>query len=499
VPLENLPEGFTSPLRNEVRDKFQRDYRLRRPDAPIGEGSEAFLDGSLVADTLMPVYANASSIARGADLDDMTGPQLESEARALGLPDRLPESAGSGFAVISAASGGVFISTAREAKDQDTGLRFRCAAAATYSNGQTVPMVGIDTGPSTNIAAGSTLRWVNPPPGLGSTATVQADAFGEGFTGGRLAESNDELRDRIRDARANPPAGGNAAQVRKLIKDAGKRLGIAIQEAFVYPAILGPGTTGFTFTLRPNRPGGSRAPTTLQLSQVLAFLEGELPSDDGLLPCTLIERPIRVNLAVKWAPGAAGWADTVPWPTSNDEWVVQDDGLLSATHFVVYPSVLSTFPQAGQTIAFFNKASGTFVRKRIGVVTPDGFGGYAIDVDTTNNASDTSYRPSVGEPVCPWSDSLDSIVPAIASGFDGIGPGEQAFSFDEGYRQRRVPLDPVEWPSSVRFKMFAKVDDLEVVGDLVWTSISPYSTPPIGSPGVSSSLLTFDRLMVFPL
>jgi len=76
MPLEDLPNGFVAPTRGAIRDRFQKDYELRQPGCPTGEGSQAFIDGSVIADTLMPIYADAVSVARGANLADMTRAQL---------------------------------------------------------------------------------------------------------------------------------------------------------------------------------------------------------------------------------------------------------------------------------------------------------------------------------------------------------------------------------------------------------------------------------------
>lgn len=499
MPLEDLPDGFTVPTRGEIRDRFQKDYLLRQPGAPTGEGSQAFIDGSVIADALMPLYANAVSIGRGANLEDMTREQLQAECVALGIPVELPESAGSGFVIITASAGGVFIDTGREIKDESRNLRFHCATSGTYYDGKAVPIIGTDKGPTTNIPADTRMKWSNPPAGLGGIATVQADADGNGFTGGRAAETDDGIVQRIKSTRANPPAGGNVAQIRKLAKDAGAALGIAIQDVFVYPAITGAGHYAYLFTLRPGTVGSSRCPDAIQIAAVRAFIHRALPEDDGIFAAEVIEQQIEGVLGVRWAKTAPGWVDANPWPRFVDEYIVTV--VASALAFTVASAEASPIaPQIGQTIAFYDRANGRFARKRILTVTGAG-GTYALTIDDTNNASDVSYLPLVGEALCPYSSSLDTLIEPLLTEVDKLGPGEQVEDFfDEGYRQRRIPENPLEWPSELRHNTLDAVDNLPQIHDLTWLypSVLPYA-PAVGVPGASSNLIAIISLLAFPI
>lgn len=500
MPLEDLPDGFTVPTRGEIRDRFQKDYLLRQPGAPTGEGSQAFIDGSVIADALMPLYANAVSIGRGANLDDMTRAQLKAECVALGIPEELPESAGTGFVIITASAGGVFIDTGREIKDENRNLRFHCAVADTYYDGKAVPIIGTDTGPATNIPAGTKLKWSSPPAGLGSIATVQADANGDGFTGGRAVETDDGIKQRIKTTRAEPPAGGNVAQIRKLVKDAGAQLGIAVQEVFVYPAITGAGHYAYVFTLRPGSTGTTRCPDAVQIAAVRAFVHRALPEDDGIFAAEVIEEEVTAQLGVRWASTASGWVDAAPWPAFADAYYVST--ATSATSFIVTSALgaSATVPQVGQTIAFYDRDNGKFARKRILTATVGAPGVYTIEVDTTNNASDVNYAPAVNEQLCPYSPSLDLLIEPLLAECDTLGPGEQVDTlFDEGYRQRRIPENPVEWPSELRHVSLDKVDNLAQIHDVTWLSPSiPYTTS-VGVAGASSNLIAITALLAFPI
>lgn len=499
-PLEDLPNGFIVPTRGDVRDRFQKDYLLRQPGAPTGEGSQAFIDGSVIADTLMPIYADAVSVARGANLKDMTRAQLQAECAALGIPEELPESAGSGFVVISASAGGVYIDTGRELKDESRNLRFHCAVADTYFHGKAIPIIGTDKGPNTNIPAATVLKWTNPPAGLSNLATVQADADGNGFTGGRSAESDDDIRQRITTTRGDPAAGGNVAQIRKIVKDGGAALGIAVQDVFVYPAITGAGHYAYVFTLRPAKAGGSRIPTAIQIAAIRAYVHHELPEDDGIFAAAIIESTVTAKLGVKWAGTAVGWVDAQPWPSYADAYYVSTS--TSAVSFILTSAAgaSATAPQVGQTFAFYDKAHGKYARKKILTATVGAAGVYTIVVDETNNSSDVTFKPAVNDGACPWSTSLDLLVTPFLTETDKLGPGEQvADFFDEGYRQRRQPEDPLEWPISLRHKSLDAVDDLAQIHDVSWLAPTiPYTVDP-GVAGVSSNILAIGALLAFPI
>lgn len=500
MPLEDLPDGFVAPTRGEVRDKFQRDYLLRQPGAPTGEGSQAFIDGSVIADTLMPLYADAVSIARGANIDDMTREQLKAECRMIGIPEELPASAGTGFVIISASAGGVFIDTGRQIKDEARNLTFRCAVAATYFSGKAVPVIGVSTGPSTNIAGGSKLKWTNPPAGLSNVATVQEDADGNGFTGGRNAETDDDIRARIEAARKDPAAGGNVAQIRALVKQAGRDLGIAVQDVFVYPAVVGSGHYCYVFLLRPGSAGSSRVPDSIQIAAVRAYVTGALPEDDGILAGSVIEEGVTAKLGVKWtAQAGIGWTDAAPWPVYADAFYVS--AATSALSFNAKSDAAApTAPEAGKTFAFYDASEGVYARKRILSVSDLGGGEYAITVDDTNDSSDVNYLPAVNEEFCPFSESLNLLVAPMLGEADLLGPGEQVEEpFDEGSRQKRQPENPLEWPSELRHTTLDGVDDLPQIHDVTWLAPEIPYVPAVGVPGASSSLVVIASLLAFPL
>lgn len=497
MPLSDLKGDFFVPTRDVLLTRWLRDYKLRKPDVDTRPGSRVHIDGSVVADTLLPVFADAAAAGNAVALKDKTSAGLETEAEGLGIPKRLPAAGGLGFVTIGASAGGGLILAGAELKDERTGFRYVCRATKVYFDGNPVPIRGVDTGPATNLPAGSVLRWTTTPIGIKPTATVLADPDGNGLKGGREQETDPELLRRIEDARANPAASGNAAAVRRFVREAAAALGIPLQETFVFPCTAGPGTTAYAFTMRPSSVGGSRAPSSADIAEILAHITGELPGDDGLFACAIVDTPTDFKVKVLWA-GTTGWADAQPWPVIADDFYVS--AVTDATHFSVDSDAASpTAPQVGQSIAFYNDSTGLFVPKRIATVT--GSGPWAIACDTTTNATDTSYVPTVNERMCPWSDALQDLVTPLVTQMGTLGPGEMvAAPFDAGLRQKRDPASPQRWPTSIRHKdIETALGAVPSVADVIVASPTlPYETP-VGTKNVSVKLLTVGKILAFKL
>jgi hypothetical protein len=495
---DQLPGTMLLYTREQHVQKYLRDYRLVDPAAETGPGTQPYNDASALADQLVVVGHNAQVIANGTTDANSAGEWLEARGEAIGV--EWGEATGaSGFVQVRTSSGGGFIDEDVEIRHKASRLRFKCAVADTYVDGDIVPVIGIDTGPETNLDPGEAMEWPNPPVGIYPTAEVFEASDGSGLTGGRAKQTEEEYREDLRQQRANPPASGNDAEYVKAVK---KMPGIGIQQVFTVPAIRGPGTTGIMFTLRPARPGATRIPNAAQLALVESNLHMQFPADDGIFMCELLEQEVTVVLRVRWSGSAAGFVDVVPWPTYVTPTVrVKSSPTPTATTFTLYTTASSPpNPAIGQTIAFFNQPTGRFVRKRILSVSTSLVSGetrWAIVCDTTNNASDTSYTPAAEQLASPWSDSLNTVGPSVITHFDGLGPGEQVSTFyDAGRRQKRQPESPGEWPSQVTNRLVAPIFSLSAVADVVLSEPTvPYSTT-VGTPGVESYLLTLGDLAI---
>lgn len=494
---EELPGVLRVFTRDEIRDKYLRDNTLRDPDAQVGPGSQPYVDASTFADQMVLVGYNAVVISNGTTDANSAGTWLDQRGAGAGVP-RGEATGASGFVTITASAGGTLIAEGKEIRHKASRLRFQCSVTATYLDGAQVPVIGIDTGPETNLAAGEAMEWTAPPIGCGPTAIVFEQSDGTGLTGGRDAQLDPEYRAEIQLQRANPKASGNDAAYQQAVLSTP---GIGIQAAFTVPAIKGPGTTGVMFTLRPATPGAGRRPNAAQLSFVENNLKIQFPGDDGIFMCQLLAQPTTVIFGVTWSKAASGWADTTTWPPyiASDPVVVDNAVAITPTSFRLTTGTLTTTPQVGQTIAFYDGTAGRFRQKRIGAVAVVVAGlSWDITCDTTNNASDTSYTPVDGQIASPWSESLNVLVTPILLHLDGLGPGEQVPTFfDPGTRQRRQPESPAAWPHVLTNRLLTGLFGVAAVGDIVLLEPAVPHATTIGTPGVLSYLQELGDLAVF--
>ncbi|HEY1956687.1 MAG TPA: baseplate J/gp47 family protein [Polyangiaceae bacterium] len=498
-----LPDALVVPSRDDIAATWKRDLQIAATRSGItisvADGSLPDLKSKVFADSMLPLYGEAARQSNVGTLDGKSGTELQQEAVDSGLPGQLAAAGASGFVVIRGATGGGFITAGAEIRNLATGKRYQSLVSGLYTPGSLVTVSGIDTGPSTNVAAGTILTWTSPPPGIDASATVFEDSDGNGLTGGRDVETDQQIRDRIRASRSNPAASGNDAAYQTA---AMQTPGVGIQAVFTIPAILGPGSSCLLFLLRPASSGQSRVPNNAQIGLVKGYVTGQMPKGDSVTYGTVIEQSTDIEMTVVWATGVAQWTDGVPWPpfSAVADYGVSNDTVPTATSFSVSTSDPSPVtPQAGQTVALFDRTNLVFVEKRIGAVTTISAGHWTLTIDTTDNASDTQFTPAVLDPVSPWSDSLNLLPPLVAAYFDGLGPGEQVSSFfDAGYRQRRSPPDPQFWPISLTTKMLIPILQLSAIGDAEIKSPSLPHAPTVGTPGVSSNLLTFGRFAVLP-
>jgi uncharacterized phage protein gp47/JayE len=497
-----MAEKILIPSRDELIRRYERDYTLRNPGAKIGPNTLPGVDARVLADHLLPIYAEAALLGGGADIDNLSGTELEDEAADLGLPRRLPAVGASGAVVVTTVAGGETILAGTACRDEQTGFRYVALLTNLYETGQQVPVVGVELGPDSDVAAGAVLKWVSPPPGLADTAIVVAQADGSGLSGGRSQELDDDLRRRIRAERSTPALAGNSADYRKA---ALLTPGISVQAAFTYPAILGPGTMGMAFTMFPSSRFGSRRPTALEIALVRANVIGKMPADDGLFMFTLLDDPIDIDLKVRWSRTAAGWSDILPWPLyhATQPYYVTVTSANALTAAIATAQATPVAPGAGTTLAFWDQTNETFVRKTVGAITAgNGAPGtpWLVTFTTANGASDEAYVPQLNDRPMPWSDSLADVLQPLADGLQ-LGPSDFLFSFDEGgLRQRRDPTGFEAYPYELTGRVLvgiyavASVDDIQVASPAL-----PRTAPTVNALASTATLTSLRKLRIYPL
>ncbi len=504
MALDSLPGEVIVRNRDEYVSGMKGAYLAKRPSDIVNDGTFQHALMYSLADQLTGESLNARNIGRTIALADLAGLAVDQRLAERRLPDRFPETGSSGYVVIGASLGGAAITTSMRLTEPNSGAVAKPTAAATYNDGDPVPIQFITTGPSTNFPAGTVLNWSSPPGGLAPTATVQSK-----LDGGRLAETDEQAKLRISDAEADPAASGNAATYIRLAENT-QAHGVPVGKAFVFPAAAGAGGNGLAFTLTPAGPGISRIPSAAHIALVRAYLRTvpenpsrAIPGDDLLYDTTLISQPVSMVLDVKWSQSAAGWKDAARWPIRRaaGAGAIKVAAATDATHFTLARDDANysgeTQPVAGQTICFYSLLGGTFMRKRILSFT--GTGPWVITCDTTNSASDTSYTPIVGQRASPWSGSIDDIALPIYQYFYTLGPGEQLSTvLDPGGRGKRYPFSPQSWPSTITNHVVTKVLDLQAIGNsIIQEGLGVSAT--VGTAGATAYLLELGDIAAFPL
>jgi uncharacterized phage protein gp47/JayE len=463
---------FVFKTRAEVISTYLRDYKLRNPSAAVGPGSEPYLKAVLLADQLMPVHAAATQMGRAIQLEGKSIEELQALAARRGVV-LAGETGSTGYVTIRASVGGTTLFSGDVCRDEVTRLRFRCTQTKLYIDEEDVPVEALDTGPSTNLDAGSVLQWSSPRPGCSPTCTVAEQTDGSGLTGGANAEGKEQIIAAIIDAQTNPRKRGNAADYRDIIK---KTPGIQVEEAFAYPCIGGPANMYWTFTVAPNK-YGSRIPSAAQVSAVRTYLTSVMPATQlhKYVECT--EEDVSVAIEVTWADTAEDWENETPYPPylelspGSGSGTVMIGTVTSATEFTLVTNngdyTTCGAPPVGAVLGVWDQASRVFRRKKI--LTSTGTGPYTITCDTTFGASDTSYEPVSGQRVMPWSDSLSLLVAPVVSYFERVGPGELTHDTLDGRRGVRVPASPADWPSKTTNQLDVAVLAVSAIsgGDIV--------------------------------
>lgn len=512
-----LPEGFILPDAESIERKGLRAFRLRHeqaaPGKPIKLTPRSFpaIVVRVVRDMEMPLYANAATITREVLIRGTFGTRLEARSLEMGLEGHRPASSSSGFVSASIIFGGAQILVGTLLRHEPTQTAYQVVRTKVYQPGELVPVSSVDTGPSTNRAIGDVLNFVNPPAGVAERTTVagQNDGTGVlvGLTGGRNAETDAELQDRMIEAQSNPPAAGNSAEI---IRVAQKTLGVPVEKAFVVPAFRGPGSNCIGFTVRPDGPTGSRIPTTVQRGQVEADVRAAFPTDNCYTVATLLGAPTELAFRVLWRKA---WLDNVPWPP----WI--DGPSVFPVDHTATVTVLATpttsflramtnasipDPQPDQTIGLFDLANLVWRRKRIKTVTPvggqpPGTTAWDLTFEMGSGASEL-YIPTNAQLISPWSDSLNLLPQNILAVMRRVGPGEQYTTFpDPGSRQKRFPDSGESWPSTLSGADFVTmIKATGAVSDVLpLYPEMPFPTP-VGIPGVLMWLLEMSDIGVYP-
>ena len=453
------PKEFVVKTREQIREDYTRTISaglvaLGIPNPNVSEGTLDYLRGDALG-AFGEDIGNLVQIKADAAMPDTAGKNDPEDlfriARILKKSLRAAGPSRGKIILETSTDASIGIPSGAQLVD-DSGLTFEVSVPGPYVDGDEVSCQSVDTGTATNLAAGTTLRWVSPPPFVTKTAVVASG----GFLYGVDQEDIEGLRERVIDHYANPPGGGNWAHVAEVAERSSY-----VQRAFVYCGVYGGNTLHVCVVRAPTATNKSRTIDQVTVDTFIApEVIGAFPTfadivvtsaEDNFADVSISLNLPASRLASPPGPGG-GWLDANPWPKPYTA-----DG---------YASVISVT----SSVEFVLRAEGTpVVGSRIAYVSPVDFYVYHVTVlsvsrdDAINFPNDwrivvdgvllsvraTSTALSVGDWVSPDASRFDAYVASLLATFASLGPAEKTTSPGLLPRALRNPAKVYKYPADL--------------------------------------------------
>ena len=433
---------FFVPDAGSIRDSWLRTLRngliargVANPN--VTPGSDYYVMAQAFANEAAVGMANCVLKADELMPDTATFTALDRVATPIGLSRRA--ASGSLGLIVYSASATSVVTTGSVLLDS-AGLRYQVSTGGTYNNGDLIPIAAIDTGSATNLATGSTLRWIAPPAFASTNALVNAG----GLTNGVDGEDDETFRNRIYARLQTFPAGGNWQYVATIAEASSP----SVQKAFVYPAIQGAATLHVAVVAPPTTTNKNRDVATATIAgSVSPNVQGQIPEHAFSLITTVANVPVDVGIGLALPaattaspPGVGGgWLDGSPWPASITVGALVT-AVTSTTQFTVNAQIL---PTLGVThIAWLSPLTWTITNAIVTAVSGSS-GAYTITIDTP------MVGIATGNLIFPQSSNQATYITALLAFFALMGPGEKTTNASALIRGFRHPTPLSIWPYSL--------------------------------------------------
>lgn len=444
----------------DIRDDICRVYRaelitLGVEDPNVTPGSDIFVLSQAIGNQLEIAMANVQVMADRAMPDTATGVELDRLVANMPMESRKVAVGASGFIVYSATAATVI--AAGEQLTGPNGLRIAVDTTASYDDGDTIAVTGVDAGVDSNQPEGTVFRWVAIPAYSSPTALVSTG----GLDGGREDEGDEELRARLLAVYREPPRSGNTSDCIRLAESSSP----TVQKAFCYPAIQGPGTFAVAVTAAPTDANVYTArlrdiATATVTSVVKPYIDGNIPEHAYSVVNTVtnLAEWVAIGIAIPSAKTASpsgpggGWKDGTPWPTKPNDYCEVVNVTTPGTRFTVSAS---SAPVEGVThIAWLSPIDWTVYRAK--VVTVHSF---LFDAEADITIDRAFPGIAVDHAISPDAENIAVYFQAVLDAFAKMGPGElTANAAILAYAYRR-PRASVEWPSTTGTHILRALED----------------------------------------
>jgi uncharacterized phage protein gp47/JayE len=491
------------PTIEEMRDQFLDDIELGAIDEgidspPIQPGTDWYALATAVANLDSIALENLALAAADSTPVTATGQGLDNWRITFGLPEAPPTPGAGKIRVETLGSASI---ADGEQLTHATGVRYRVVGSwVGVQNNDEIDVEATENGSKTNRAAGERLEFVNPPSNVRRVAYV---ALSQPVTGGTDSEDPERKRARILNATATQPAGGNWGDLRRIALDASP----AVQGAYVYPALGGPGSVKVAVCRGYDRVTGSysREPSDTVLRLVRNAIHASVA--DGVetvvqsvanQQCSLA-LTVSIPSAVSSGGNGTGWLDGTPWPAlSGGDTSVSVTAVTNSRTFTVGAST-ATSPVAGQThIAWWSTSDSKFHVRLITAVSGSS-GAWVLTVDQPLSASSDGSIVAVGDCISPASANSVAYGETWLSIFEQLGPGENTADSNRLPRAARHPYTTTgDAPNltGAQKKTFMNAHD-EVL-DVEYSLRSPASPSVPSTVADRPNVLVLGKLGIYP-
>lgn len=305
------------PTQSEILAQILADvryYALTKyaVEVNVQPGSDVYIRCNAVTRRLSVLVANNRIASSNFSPRTAEGDQLLELAAQFGIFPR-PASSASGSLIVELT--GVATATIPPGflAVAPNGSTYAVTTGGIFASGDLVAVSAVETGEDTNQDPSTRLQWADA--GIGGL--VQTCAVGpSGITGGAESDDVEDVRTRLLRSLAAPAVGGNWSSIAGWAEASSA----AIETAFVYPAVQGPGSydvavVGF---------GDNKALDLATIDGAKAAILAEMPGHAELNVTSVIEQGVDVVLdAILPLPVIAGgvgggWRDSAPWPAAID-------------------------------------------------------------------------------------------------------------------------------------------------------------------------------------
>ena len=490
--------GANYPTLKELKDMFLRTilyaYEQRGITANVLPGSAYDIQAQAFAEQMSVAIANNEIALQQLSPLTAVGDNLVDIAGVFGI-SRRDASVAAGQVTVTFSGGAVSIPAGFQCTAPD-GSKYKTSSAyvLTGSSGD-VDVYAVVAGSAGNKDQGEILTWDDGSiTNLSQTCLV---AVG-GIDGGADTDNDEQLRQRLLDKLSAQGVNGSWSKMKEWAEESSA----AIQQAFLYPAVRGPGSLDVAIV----GDSGDRTLNSTIVNNVTSYLEARIPGYTSLNVTTVLPVEVDVTLAATMplpviAGGTGGgWTDASPWPSFDARVTAQGTSTITITKV----NGTGANPQVGNQIAIWDPTTEALYRYEIvayTVSTPSTVWVCTIKPLAGSGGSygpALTYHASAKHYVSANASNLESYIQIVVDKFKTFGPGEKTANQDLLPRAARKPPMDSAYPSDITAGVIAALltEHVELLDMEYGVRYLNTTTTPVTTPGVPNNTADAPKIFV---